>query len=358
MRVLPRPTTTRGAAAVRGVWLVARDASADNALADARRASASSVDRRDDMSADVNANDVVQRTGGSGSLYVVATPIGNLSDLGERAGEVLRSVTLVAAEDTRVSRRLLERVGSRARTTSAHRHNEQRAAADIVERLRAGEDVALVSDAGTPAISDPGSAIVAAAHAAGARVIPIPGPSAVTTLLSASGLGGDAFVFGGFLPARAGERDRRLRELARSATIAQATLVVFEAPHRIAATLAALPAVFGAAREIVLARELTKRFEQVVRMPAGEASTWLAADADRARGEFALAIAAAPAGESDPADAAGGSAYAGRDRASLERLLRRLLEDLPPSRAVRLARELTGVAHRELYALALELARG
>lgn len=274
----------------------------------------------------------------------MATPIGHLSDLSPRAAEVLREVAVVAAEDTRVTRVLLRHVGSGARTISAHGHNTHAAAAAVLEHLRDGRSVALVSDAGTPAISDPGSAVVAAAHEAGFPVVPVPGPSAVTTLLCAAGLSEAPFLFEGFLPARAKQRDARLETVARAADAAGAILVLYEAPHRIAETLAALATRYPG-RRIAIGRELTKAFEEVHRCLAEEAPAWLCAREGRVRGEFVVAIDRA-----EPTQAA--APMAGPETL---RLLARLLQDLPASRAARLAQELTGLPREALYALALTL---
>ncbi len=308
-----------------------------------------------------------------GALYVVATPIGNLSDLGQRAGDTLRHVRWVAAEDTRVSRVLLDRIGASARLLTVHQHNEHSAAATLIGRLRDGDDVALITDAGTPAISDPGSQIVAAAHAQGLRVIPIPGPSAPVTLLSAAGLPPSPFLFEGFLPPKDKARDERLHALRRHADALGAHVLLFEAPHRIDRTLAAIARSHGPARRLVIGRELTKKFEQIVTLDAGEALAWLDARPEHRRGEFVIAIAAdaaPPTGTLSPAsDAAGPPADAGLESelvdwpaaahglATPRALLQRLLRDLPTSRAVRLAEELTGQPHKALYALALSLKR-
>ena len=299
-----------------------------------------------------------------GTLYVVATPIGNLSDLSERSMQVLRSVEWVAAEDTRTTRVLLDRVGSAARALAAHRHNERESAAGIVALLRKGHDVALVSDAGTPAVSDPGCRIVSAALSAGVRVVPVPGPSAAIAMISASGLSEGPFHFEGFLPSRPRARDARLERLARMPH----PFVLFEAPHRIAETLPAIAACCGAERWIAIGRELTKKFEEIHRCQAGDAADWLAADPNRLRGEYVLVVAPAgaqPAG-AGPDSAAGdraGEANAGEpgeDAATLDprKLLEALLEELPPSRAVRVATRATGLPHRQLYQLALELSAG
>lgn len=285
----------------------------------------------------------------TGTLYVVATPIGHLSDLSPRAGETLRSVAAVAAEDTRVTRVLLGHAGSKARVFSAHAHNEASAAARVLALLAEGHDVALVSDAGTPAISDPGSAIVAAAHDAGFAVTPVPGPSAVTALLSAAGLAPGPFLFEGFLPTRPAARDARLAIACDAADRAGAVLVLYEAPHRVAATLQAIVARCGGERRVALGRELTKRFEEIYRGPAGGAHDWLAARPGRGKGEFVIAIDAAPR-------AAAPDAGAGGDEA--RRVLAQLLAHMPTSAAVRLARELTGAPHKTLYAMALEMRAG
>lgn len=299
-----------------------------------------------------------------GTLYVVATPIGHLSDLGARAAEVLRSVDVVAAEDTRTSRVLLERVGSHARPLAAHRHNEREAGEKIVALLAQGRRVALVTDAGTPAVSDPGSRIVAMALRAGFRVVPIPGPSAPIALLSACGLVEGPFHFEGFLPTRTRARDARLAVLARMPH----AFVLFEAPHRIAQTVPAIAAACGDARWIALGRELTKRFEEIHVCRAGEAAAWLAADPNRERGEYVLVIAAPDhdperADESAPAAAhpanaleseGDASATAGVDVAAL---LAALLDEMPLSRAVKVAERATGLPHRMLYRLALDSAQ-
>ena len=281
-------------------------------------------------------------------LYVVATPIGNLSDLSERAVQTLREVDVVACEDTRVSRVLLRHIGSGAKTISAHEHNQRKAADAVVSHLQAGRSVALVSDAGTPAISDPGTLIVAAVHDAGFPVVPIPGPSAVAALLSCSGLSDAPFLFEGFLPARPKARDARLASVQAATDAIGAIVVLYEAPHRIEATLEALAQRYGAARRIAIGRELTKTFEEIFRGLALDAPGWLEARPERIRGEFVIAIDRV--GET-PADA---PAVAHRTFEP-DALLARLLQDLAPSRAVKLAQELTGLAHRDLYARALSM---
>ena len=231
-----------------------------------------------------------------GTLYVVATPIGNLDDTSPRALRVLRQASLVACEDTRRTALLLERFGLTVPTVSCHRFNERERLHELLERMKAGDDVALVSDGGTPGVSDPGRLLVQAALDAGLPVSPVPGPSAVATLLSASGLPADRFVFEGFLPARPGERRRRLRAL-RAET---RTLVLFEAPHRLLDTLHDLAAIFGE-RRIVLGRELTKVHETVLRGTARELAEKLGG---AVRGEITLAVAGAAAAEAAGADEA------------------------------------------------------
>lgn len=258
---------------------------------------------------------------------------------------MLRAVEVVAAEDTRVTRVLLRHAGSTARTLSAHGHNAQAAAAAVLDHLREGRSVALVSDAGTPAISDPGSMVVAAAHEAGFPVVPIPGPSAVTTLLCAAGLAEAPFLFEGFLPARPKQRDARLETVGRAADAAGAILVLYEAPHRIAQTLDALAARYPG-RWVAIGRELTKAFEEVHRCRAEDAPAWLVAREGRIRGEFVLAI--------DRGEAPQSTEDAART-ADTRQLLTQLLAELPASRAVRLAQTLTGLPRDALYAQALAL---
>lgn len=275
----------------------------------------------------------------------MATPIGHLADLGVRAADILRRANLIAAEDTRTSRVLLGSIGASTPVMAAHEHNEQAAAGTIVARIAEGDAVALVCDAGTPGISDPGARIVRAVRAAALPVYAIPGPSAVAALVSIAGLRAPAFRFVGFLPARAQARDA---QLAAWRDIDDA-VVLYESPHRIAATLAAIADVLGPAREIVIGRELTKRFEQSVALRAGDAPAWLAADPDHARGEFVLAIDAAPAPGPAP------DAPVSIDL-PLDDLLGTLLEHLPPSRASRLAHTLTRRPRRTLYERLLALA--
>lgn len=273
----------------------------------------------------------------SPALYVVPTPLGNLGDITQRAVDVLRSVKWVAAEDTRHSAPLLKHIGSSARLLAAHQHNEAGAAQQVISHLAAGDSVALVSDAGTPAVSDPGARLVAEVRAAGYRVVPLPGPCAAIAALSASGLAEPHFLFYGFLPSRAKQREEALREL----TDLPYALVFYEAPHRILETVAALATVFGPERTLVLARELTKLFETVHSCPLGVAHDWLLADANRQRGEFVLLVS--------------GAAQAGDDGEG-KRVLQLLLDEgLPVKQAAKLAQAITGVAKNALYELALSL---
>ncbi|MGH6690715.1 MAG: 16S rRNA (cytidine(1402)-2'-O)-methyltransferase [Gammaproteobacteria bacterium] len=267
----------------------------------------------------------------------MATPIGNLGDIGLRALETLRNVEAVAAEDTRVTRRLLARHGIAKRLIPVHEHNERRAAAGVLALLRAGRSVALTCDAGTPAISDPGAALVAAARAAGFPVTPVPGPSAAIAALSVSGLAAPHHLFYGFLPARAAARRKELSALA----LLPFTLVFFEAPHRVEECVSDLCAVLGGARRIVIARELTKLFESVHACTLAEAGAWLAGDPDRRRGEFVLIVEGAA--EKPAAEGAG------------EQVLTALLAELPLRKAVDLAARITGRGKNPLYKLALQL---
>jgi 16S rRNA (cytidine1402-2'-O)-methyltransferase len=280
-------------------------------------------------------------------LYVVATPIGRLSDLSPRAADLLRQVDVVAAEDTRVTRVLLDHVGARPRVLLAnHAHNEARVCPQIVARIQAGESVALTSDAGTPGISDPGARVVAAVHEAGLPVIPVPGPSALAALLSVAGLPEGPVHFEGFLPARAAARLERLRTLSRLS----ASVVIYESPHRIEATVQAIADVLEPERTVILGRELTKRFEQVHRSSASRLPGWMAEDANRTRGEFVLAFAGAPApmaGEAEDAEIA--------QQASLDDWLRALCEAMPPRQAAQVAARATGLRANALYERSMRL---
>ena len=276
-----------------------------------------------------------------GTLYVVATPLGNLRDLTFRAVDVLESVDTIAAEDTRVTAVLLRHYGIGARPTSLHEHNEAARTERIVEELRQGRSVALVSDAGTPAISDPGARLVRAVREAGFPVVPIPGPSAVTAAVSAAGLAAEHWLFLGFLPAAAKAR----RELLASAARVDAALIIYEAPHRVRATLDELQTTLGGERALVVAREITKKFETISVTTLAEAPEWLAADLNRERGEFVLLVDAPSQSVADvegtPIDA--------------RQLLAALVDELPPARAARVAAAVTGLPRDALYAQAVEL---
>jgi 16S rRNA (cytidine1402-2'-O)-methyltransferase len=268
-------------------------------------------------------------------LYVVATPIGNLGDVTLRALDTLKRADVIAAEDTRVTRGLLNHFGISAKLVALHEHNERHAAERIAGWIAAGKAVALVTDAGTPAVSDPGALLVASLRSAGHRVIPVPGASALTAALSASGIAFDGVVFAGFLPVKGRERRDRLEALAAGPW----AIVLFEAPHRIAETLADLHAALGE-RDVVIAREITKRFEAIARLPLSRASAWVQGDDDRRRGEFALVIEGREV-----------ESRQGPDPAVLETLL----AELPLKQAVSLAAKLTGAKRNALYAMALAL---
>jgi len=273
----------------------------------------------------------------AGVLYVVATPIGNMGDISARARAILAAVSVVAAEDTRHSSQMLRGLGLERPLLSLHEHNERARAAELVARLRAGESVALVSDAGTPLISDPGYQLLRAALAAGITVSPIPGPCAAIAALSAAGLPSERFCFEGFLPARAGARRKRLSELAGEPR----TLVIYEAPHRIAASLADIAAACGGTRRACIARELTKKFESFYRGSLDELAARAKSDEDLRRGEAVIIVEGA---EAMPA---------GKGR--LDETLTVLMRFLPPSAAAEAAAELSGVRKNVAYARALEL---
>jgi 16S rRNA (cytidine1402-2'-O)-methyltransferase len=282
--------------------------------------------------------EVSQQIYPASALYVVATPIGNVADISLRALHVLSIVDAVACEDTRNTAQLLARYGLSKTLIAAHEHNEREVAEKLIARLQAGERIALVSDAGTPAVSDPGARIVDAVRHAGLRVVPLPGASAGVAALSASGLLNDQFHFVGFLPAKSKQRDTVLTDLRNRS----ATLVLYESPHRIADTLDALAAAFEPDRQIVIARELTKLFEEIHRCSISEAAAWLAADNHRQKGEFVILIDAAPnAMEADAAEA--------------ERILKILLQECSVKQASALAAQITGQKKNILYERALQL---
>lgn len=274
-----------------------------------------------------------------GILWIVATPIGNLGDMSRRGCEVLAAVDLIAAEDTRHSARLLDHLGITAPLMSLHEHNEQARCQAVLDRLTGGESVAVISDAGTPLISDPGFVLVRAVRAAGFAVQTVPGPCAAVAALSIAGLPTDRFVFEGFLPAKASARRQRLAELVDEPR----TMVCYESSHRIAATAADLVTVLGAQRTLVVARELTKMHEQSVQLPAAELGDWLAADDNRRRGEFVLMIAGAERVDRQASDI------------SLDALLAELLPVAGTKQAAAIAARLTGTARNQAYARALAM---
>ena len=269
---------------------------------------------------------------GSGTLHVVATPIGNLGDLSPRALETLKRVDAICAEDTRHTRQLLAHFGLERPLLALHEHNEGDAAAPLVARLLAGDSLALVSDAGTPLVSDPGFRLVRAARAAGVRVSPVPGPSALVAALSAAGLPSDRFVFEGFLPAKAKARREHLQALAAEPR----TMIFYESSHRIEETLADMAMAFGEERPAVVARELTKLFETVLDGGLAGLARRVREDANQRKGEFVVLVQGAP-------EAADAKVAEGR------RLYARLCEHLPPSTAAKLAADLSGAPRKALY---------
>lgn len=270
----------------------------------------------------------------TGILYVVATPIGNLADTSARALEILKAVDLIACEDTRTTRTLLARYAIETRAIALHAHNERAAAPKLIALLREGRHIALVSDAGTPALSDPGATLVAEAHRAGIPVSPVPGPSAAAAAFSAAGFTASGFFFAGFLPAGGSARKKALAALDMPWPV-----VLYEAPHRICQALSDLLEQFGPGREIVIARELTKKFEEVARLPLGQAAAWLQARREREQGEFVLVLAP---GEEKRAESV-----------AADRVLGLLLETLSPSEAAKLAARITGLPKNQLYRKAL-----
>ncbi len=271
----------------------------------------------------------------TGILHIVATPIGNLADVSPRALEALAQADLIACEDTRTSRTLLAHYGISARAVPLHAHNERAASERLLGALRAGRNVSLISDAGTPGVSDPGALLVAAAHREGIRVVPVPGPSAALAAYSAAGFAADRFVFAGFLPAARAARRKALAELDTKYPV-----IIYEAPHRVLESIEDLCECFGGARELLIARELTKKFEELARMPLSKARDWLLAQPHRQQGEFVLVLG--PDASTRAPDAA-----------EAERILGILLKELPASDAARLAARITGVPRATLYAVAL-----
>ena len=275
---------------------------------------------------------------GKATLYVVATPIGNLGDVTSRALEVLKTVDVIAAEDTRITTRLLDHYGIHRKLIALHEHNERRRVQQVLDLLAGGSSIALVSDAGTPAISDPGAHVVAAVRDAGYAVSPVPGPNAAIAALSASGLAIPHFLFYGFLPSRHGERVKALEAVAG----APYALVFYEAPHRVIESVQDMGDVFGGDRHIVLARELTKRFETIHACTLANAVEWLEADAHHTLGEFVVIVS-------------GAERVAGSHEGEARRVLEILLAELPVKQAVALATQLTGGRRNELYEMALAM---
>ncbi|BBM02320.1 16S rRNA (cytidine(1402)-2'-O)-methyltransferase [Microbulbifer sp. GL-2] len=271
-------------------------------------------------------------------LYIVATPIGNLADMVPRAVEVLQCADLVAAEDTRHSQRLFSHFNIDTPLMAYHDHSDNKRSSQILHRLEQGQTVALISDAGTPLISDPGYRLVREAREKGIRVVPIPGACAFVAALSAAGLPSDRFSFEGFLPAKAGPRERVLQELAGDTR----TLVFYEAPHRVADTLDTMAEVFGAEREAVIARELSKAFETFQLMPLGELASWVRSDSNQQRGEIVLLVRGAERRRDSELD----------DEA--QRVMSILLAELPPKKAAAIAAEITGVNKKVLYNWSLQ----
>lgn len=267
-----------------------------------------------------------------GILYIVATPIGNLGDMSPRAVEVLQQATAIAAEDTRHSAGLLRHYAINTPMFALHEHNERQKSTALLERLSAGESIALISDAGTPLISDPGYVVVREAQRAGIRVVPIPGPSALITALSASGLPTDRFCFEGFLPAKGGARRKRLESLREE----ERTMAFYESPHRIVDSLTDMAAVFGAEREVVLARELTKTFETIRHASLGELLDWIQEDSNQQRGEFVVLLHGTSVVDTDL-------------DAEASRIARLLAEELPLKQAAALAARITGEKKNALY---------
>ncbi len=273
-------------------------------------------------------------------LYVVATPIGNLADISERALSVLRSVDLIAAEDTRHTRQLLMHFTINKPLFSVHDHNEQQRIEKVISELSSGQSIALVSDAGTPLISDPGFHVVQAVRDAGFQVVPVPGPCALVTALSAAGMPTDRFCFEGFLPAKSSGRKKQLQQVEDEPR----TLVFYESPHRIVDSLTDIAEVLGADRLITVARELTKTFETFFTGTLEQTIAWMQADTNQQRGEFVLVVAGAPVKEDEEAAAV-----------SAEKVLKVLLEELPVKQAAALCAKITGQKKNALYQQALEL---
>jgi 16S rRNA (cytidine1402-2'-O)-methyltransferase len=283
-------------------------------------------------------HEVSQQTYPVAALYVLATPIGNTGDISLRALHILALADAVACEDTRNTGHLLTRYGLSKPLIAAHQHNEREVAEKLIARVQTGERIVLVSDAGTPGVSDPGARIVDAALAAGLRVIPVPGASAAIAALSASGLISDQFYFVGFLPVRSAQRERMLSGL----RVSPATLVFYEAPHRIVETVDALAKAFEPGRRIVLARELTKLFEEIHRCTLSQAASWLAENPNRQKGEFVLLLEGAPVATD-------------MDFTEADRILSILLSECSVKQASALAAQITGLKKNALYERALQM---
>jgi len=271
-------------------------------------------------------------------LYIVATPIGNLGDITQRAVETLNKVDLIAAEDTRHSQRLMSHLGVSTRLLSLHEHNEREKSQTIIDKIKEGQSIALVSDAGTPLISDPGYFLVKLAQEQGVKVVPIPGVSAVVTALSVSGLPSDRFVFEGFLPAKSGNKQKRLDLF----KFESRTVIFYESPHRIVDTLEVMLTVFGENRRLVLARELTKTFETIKGDSLGQLCEWVKSDANQQRGEFVLLLE----GATDVPE---------ESEVDQDKMLALLIAELPIKKASKIVSEITGANKKDLYQRALEM---
>ena len=276
----------------------------------------------------------------SGTLYIVATPIGNLGDMSQRAIDILKQVNVIAAEDTRYSGRLLQHFGISTSAIAVHEHNETKVSAELVNRLQQGESIALISDAGTPLISDPGYHLIRMAGNAGITVTPIPGACAAITALSASGLPSDRFSFEGFLPSKSTARKAVLEKLIHET----GTLIFYETPHRIVDSLSDMNEIFGTEREAVMARELTKRFETIKRAPLAELLSFVKDNSDQQKGEFVVLIHGAEKEQDTDADTQ-----------ELQRILKILLEKISLKEAVAIATAITGLKKNQVYEQAVAL---
>ena len=275
----------------------------------------------------------------SGVLYIVATPIGNRDDISQRALAVLSEVDFIAAEDTRHSRHLLQYFNIRTHMLAYHDHNEEQATPQLIEKLQSGQSIALISDAGTPLLSDPGYRLVKAAHEAGIQVSPIPGACAAIAALSASGLPTDRFMFAGFPPAKSTARRGFFEQYAQQ----PATLIFYESSHRIQASLGDMQVVFGEQRQTVVAREITKTFETIKSASLGELAAWMAKDENQRKGEFVVLVQGFTGQQQDEMGV------------KLESVLQILMADLPVKQAAQLAAKITGLKKNQVYKLALEL---